>query len=832
MSISDTENCKRNFMRYNEVVVYFCGWIFFEMRYSIICLITLLSGIKNSTAQTNILQGTVTDSISNQPLSWVTVIVNNQADKGVFTDEDGNFMVYDSIQIESLSFSYVGYHSKTISVLGQHKIMVRLTPDITNLIDVTVLSGENPANRIIKEAVNHRSENDYATLNSYSYQAYEKFVVTAMPPDTTSNKKVKPLFDFMQDHDLMISESVIKKIHLSPDLTKETVIAQKVSGMTDPNFTVLISEFQSTNFYKPIINIAQEDYINPVSAGSWNLYFFNIEDTLYESNDTVFVISFVPAKGKIFQSLCGTLEINSNGYALQYIKASHADTTAATLSSTIEQQYEKQGNVWFPVSLKLNIGFKHFLYNNMQVMMSGVTSIDSIQINPSITNKDFDGVSIDLLPDAAKHDSVFWNLHRADSLTQREIQSYKIIDSLGKESHLDALIKFTGDLQDENLRLPVVSIELYRLIKYDKPEEIRLGFGLETNNSLSKVFQIGGWAGYGLRDSLWKHGGFVELHLVPKKNMSLKFTTEQNYEEQGGYHFFQEGYFGSAIDARNYTIRNFNYVNRNQIDFTCRIKKYLNVDASLFQVTKTVLDQYEFSYATDKPPTNNFSFSGVQTSFRFSYKERIVESLGHYYWVNQGYPAIWFQYSQSIKELFGSNFNYTKLSARVQYFFQTKRFGVTNIAAECGWINQSVPATELFTGRSSFSFFGLYAPFSFQTMRSNEFYNSEFASVFFAQDLQRSIFQIGKFQPNVLLITNACWGKLQNPGNHFHLNASSLDKIYLESGVLINNLLAKKMGGIVRVGVGAGVFYRYGYYHLPIEQNNFSFKLSWSYNFN
>ena len=317
---------------------------FSDMRFGFLFLM-ICFGLMKSYAQFTV-SGTVTDSVTNEPLLLGTVIENDNDESGVLTDDKGKFTVTDSVPILKLRFTYVGYDEKEVTITNEKSIDIRLAPVMQQLDNVEIFSGENPADRIIKQTVKNRDENDYYKLNSYSYNAYEKFVVNAAPPDSSSNKKLQALFDELHQHYLLISESYINRIHLSPDLTKETVIAQKVSGLKDPNFTVLISEFQSTDFYKPVITIADEEYINPISDGSWHQYFFNVEDTLYQNGDTVFVMSYVPAKGKTFQSLKGTLQINASTYAIQYVKASPADTAVATLSSTIEQYYQRNDSIW------------------------------------------------------------------------------------------------------------------------------------------------------------------------------------------------------------------------------------------------------------------------------------------------------------------------------------------------------------------------------------------------------------------------------------------------------------------------------------------------------
>jgi hypothetical protein len=116
-------------------------------------------------------------------------------------------------------------------------------------------------------------------------------------------------------------------------------------------------------------------------------------------------------------------------------------------------------------------------------------------------------------------------------------------------------------------------------------------------------------------------------------------------------------------------------------------------------------------------------------------------------------------------------------------------------------------------------------------MRSNEFLSSKYIALFFQQDFQKNIIRWGKFQPNLILLTNIGWGTLAHPELQINSPTKSMDKGYFESGFLLNNLLAKKFFGVARLGLGAGAFYRYGPYAFSNPIDNLSLKVTWTYNF-
>lgn len=789
-------------------------------------------------AQITSLKGVIADSTSHESLPAVTIIINDDDTHGVSSDSAGHYSVKTTKPITSLTFSFVGYKSKRIAFAKTDKLTtldVVMSAEEAELENVTVVAGENPANRIIKAAVKNREINNYANLNSYTYRAYEKFVFSGIPPTEAANDSLKiKLYNYLEKHHILIMESVIERKHLEPDLTKETVIGQKVSGLQNPNFTILTSELQTTNFYKPFINITTTDFVNPISPNSWEKYFFNITDTMYSGKDTVFVITYKPAKGKHFTSLIGTLEINTDGYAIQSVTAEPSDTSLATVFAKIEQHYAKADNThWFPTQLNTELAFKKFFFNGLRVILSGKTFITDPVVNAPLTKKDFDGVSIDMMDDAAKKSDEFWQENRLDTLSAKEQITYSKLDSFGKAHHFDKKLNWLNALQDGNYRLQYVSVQLYNVLKVNKPEGLRIGMGLETNSDISRKYKLGGFAGYGLRDQVWKYGGFFEWKVYAPKNVRLGLSYTKTYEESGGTQFFQNDYFGSGELYRNYTITHFDFAERKEFTFTSRIRKFVNFEFTTFDVNKKPMTGYTFLNTSQEEPAtmDQFDFAGFKAAIRFSYKERIVESLDRYYWINAGYPTVWFQVTQGIDGYLNGQFTYTKYEAKFNYYFPTRSLGLTNITLQGGYINNVIPATDLFTGKSSYSFIGLYAPGSFQTMRSGEFLSDRYVSLFLQQDFQTNVIRWGKFQPNFVFVTNIGWGAISHPEVHTGMTFKSMNKGYFESGLIINNIIAKKFFGIARLGIGAGAFYRYGPYAFSNPVDNLSIKVTWTYNF-
>lgn len=91
------------------------------------------------------LSGKVTDQ-QDVPLVGVTIINKDDPSNGTVTDIDGNFQIRSSPGV-SLSFTYIGFESKTVLVDQEKTIAVRLKESTTTLNEIVVTSLNIPRER-------------------------------------------------------------------------------------------------------------------------------------------------------------------------------------------------------------------------------------------------------------------------------------------------------------------------------------------------------------------------------------------------------------------------------------------------------------------------------------------------------------------------------------------------------------------------------------------------------------------------------------------------------------------------------------------------------------
>jgi hypothetical protein len=825
----------------------------------LIVLVVLLLPGHRILSQDGYITGKVIDSISHEPLTFVS-IVYNESGQGVVTNLEGIFMVPRTNRVRFLKLSYVGYRPRTIAVSAagfKNNLTITLSPAPYDIAEVVVYPTENPAHRIIELAAENRNKNNPEKSGPFSYISYDKLIFGVDPdssrvitardslteqsynlPDTIPyGMDRKGRIDtkrFMEKQYLFIMESVTSRKYFSPEENKEEVIASKVSGVSQPSFVVMAKQFQSFSFYENFVNIANRQFLNPISAGSTDKYFFLIQDTVYtERNDTVFIISFRPRRGKNFNGMKGVLYINSNGYAIQNVLAEAYEEKNEVFMVSIQQQYDfVEGTRWFPVLLNTTITFNAARFSNdampVNIIGTGKTYIVNINFNPVYDKSEFSSVQLEVSPDAHKQSAMLWNAYRVDSLSSRELETYRVIDSIGKAEHLDRTIVSFETLLTGYLPGRYWTFDLRRFIDYNDYEGIRIGAGGRTTPQLSKWITLGGYMAYGIRDKAFKYSGSFTLNIWSEHELGLTLTYLDDVRESGGVRFNETWTLSGTSFLRDYMVEVMDLTREAGISVSFRALKFLTSQIYLTYSHLTTTNGYGYSLSDENPQVimSDFYLTETGMRLRYAFKETFMKTpRGNKFSLGTKYPVLYFNVARGIKWLDG-DFDYWRTELKITKVFTTRSAGDTRLALVTGLVTEEVPYGKLYAGMGSYKPFTLESEQSFGTMRFNEFLSDRFVSLFIKQDFGKLLFKgHRKFQPEIALVQNMGYGRLKSTGHHENITYSTMEKGYFESGLLINNIFRIQ---IFRYGVG--VLYRYGYYALPETIDNFAFKLSLQFN--
>lgn len=818
-------------------------------------LLIFYLNVIGSQAQYNTFSGKVVNSVTGEPLAFVNIIYNTRG-TGIVSSIDGTFGITLTQKPDFLKFSYVGYYTKIVdvdSIMSLRKLVIELNPKAYDIDEVRVFPGINPADRIIKQASENRLSNHPERISSFSYLAYDKMIFTLhddsladfnrpgrkagkkksrgeLLNEDSSDSKIK---GFMNNSHLLLMESISDRKFKFPDKEKTEIIASRISGFEKPSFILLARQFQSFSFYDNFITISNKKYLNPVSSGSTGKYFFLLEDTTFtERNDTVFIISFRPKKGKNFQGLKGILYINSDKYAIQNVIAEAYESEEELISVKIQQKYELiNGQKWFPVELNTNV-----LFNNIQaetdtkslkVIGIGKSYLLNIKLNPELNAKDFSSTYIDVSDDAHEKTGAFWNEYRVDSLTSKDKETYRVVDSIGKDNNFDRNIKMLETLFTGYIPGRYLNVKLNSLVDYNSYEGWRLGIGGMTNEGISRMFNIGGHVAYGFKDKELKYGYNLNINLSHENDMFVSLNYKNDLIEAGGYNFLEVKSILSSEYYRKYMVENMDKAVEREVLFGFRVFKYLK--SGLFLNRSLITSKNEYMYVlSDVNPTvllNEFTYTEIGAKFRYSYKEGFMKTpYGNKFSMGTNYPVLNLNLTEGIN-LFDGDFRYTKIEAKISKAFSTKSLGVSKIQIVAGKVFGDLPYSKLYHGHGSYKKFAIESENSFGTMRLNEFLSDRFFSVFLKHDFGSLLFKTRIFKPDIALITNIGLGYLSKPEKHNNIEFTTMEKGYYESGLLINNILAPNF-----IGYGFGVFYRYGPYSFSKTSENFAYKLTVVFN--
>lgn len=804
------------------------------------------------------LKGKIFDSETGEPLPFVNVIFNDKGN-GFTTGLDGDFKVVVTESISWLKVTYLGYLPRIIPVNAKNinkPFQIGLTKTSYQIREVVVKPGVNPAHRIIIAAYNNRNKNNPEKLSSFRYTSYNKLYFTldkliakklrGANPDTL--KKIDSLTikleKFKQQQHLMIFETVSKREFKAPSSNQENIIASRVSGLKDPFMAFLATQFQSFSFYPELINLAGKSYLNPISAGSTRKYLFILEDTLFTpDNDTLFVISFRPHKNRNFEGLVGQLTINSRGYAIQSVIAEPSSLETGPISVKIQQRYERfKDDSWFPVELNTDLivtpmsdlkDKKTGTTLKMQMIGIGKSYLKDIEINPEINTRDFSHVEASFDPKAGDRNNEFWNQYRKDSLTAKELRTYQVIDSVGKKINLDKRMRFIESLTIGRIPIGFISLNINQLFGYNQFEGIRLGLGAETNNRISQYFKVGGYTAYGFKDMNYKYGGFSELTLNKKYEVSLGYAYKNDVVESGSYSFGEEVSLFSGNDLyRVISIVKMDGVEEHRLGLNFRFLKSFKLNLAASNQRYDLFSGYYYKSTNLTDTLKGFNQSEITVMLRFAPGEKFMETPSGIVPLNKDFPVLLVKYTKGLKVNSGQ-FEYDKLEVRMDKSYLWRIFGKTSISIDAGQVFGKVPASLMYFGRANYLSrdISVDANHCFGAMRMNEFISDRFVNIFLKQDFGKLIWRskISKWQPEIAIAQNISFGDIS--ANTMHITPPNITfkaptKGYYETGLLINKLLPNGF-----MAYGFGVFYRYGAYSFPDFKDNIAYKITLTYAF-
>jgi hypothetical protein len=751
-------------------------------------------------------------------------------------DIDGFFTL--PVGCQSFTLRMNEYADTTIAYDFQQQVYLRALGK--SIDEVTIQPGINPAERIMELAIQNRKKNHPMSDESFKYTSYSKLVITINPdalaaiPDTTTDSSLISMRAFFNRQYLFLMESTTEKSFEPPFREKEEITAYKVSGFTNPLFSTFASELQTFNFYENQFSIFGKSYINPLAFGGVRRYLFILEDqTINGIGDTTFTIRFRPRLGKNFDGLKGVLYINSQGYALEKVIVEPAleDKSQPVAPKVVQEYAYIDQKKWFPVKLSTEAIFKSIIFEedlkDAYAIGKGTTYIDQIKLGADLKDVRFNAATVVTKDDAGEKDSVHWQQTRKYELSEKEQNTYKIIDSLGKAENFEKVLSVFSTLAEGKLQTGYIQFDLARLMNFNGYEGFRLGLGIETSNKFSKRFLVGSYVGYGFKDKQLKYGGYsiVKINKTHFVNAHIRF--QDDVFERGGTSFYSlEKKLESSTYYRNLYIQNMERQRLAEIGLSAYLTPNLKIYTGINYQRIYLLDNYSIQLA----PT----FSTLASPFEVA--ETVVECI----WkigdkvkyigekrISTGskWPTIRAKAALSIPTIYQSTLHYQRYAMDIYQTIPIRGIGNFSYLVSLGHLAGEVPLYLSFVAPGTGGEWNLSVANTFETVKPSSFYNTSIASNFMRFSFKKIKTGVKWTSPQVNLHHAIGFGTFDQKSAH-NFNFQSFSKGYFEGGVLINNLL-----NISTTGLGIGCFFNYGPYSSVNALANVMFKFGLTSNF-
>ena len=804
--------------------------------------------------------GIIKDSETKKALPFATIKTENGF--STIADVDGKFNFLLASKPESLTVSYIGYESKTISLFEIKTFFtLYLLPKIDILKEVTI-SNVNPANAIITKVIQEKENNNpQKKLRSFEFKSYNKLVVTANPDslvgkiDTifvnavtkdkiakidSSDYKFKKIID--KQH-LFLTEKV-SQFQFDKPILKETILGTKMAGFKEPIYEFLGFSLQSFSIYDDKYELFETKYKSPISNNALKEYRYKILDTISIDNRTVIVLYF---KNRISnKGLEGLLYVDNENNAIA--KAVMRIRGVLDITGIHEFTYLPEEKIWFSIRKNFKIakgkskeptailgGRIEFAAEddktNSKKVASDFTYLSSemqafdIAVNNNLKIKK-SSVIIEVKDNANKRDDSFWRENRLDSLDTRSERTYVVLDSIIAKENIERKIKFGRKIINGYIPLGSFDFDLRYLLSYNNFEGFRIGIGGTTNDSFSKKMRFEGYTAYGLKDENFKYNLGSAVRIGNFSNTWFGGSYTDDVREIASTSFATDKRVFKIYDPRPINISTF----YNHKTWRTYIEtKIIPKTETIWQLSHSEISPlFNYTYNYDNRLYHDFTMSTVMFSIQWNPFSDYMQTPSGKIEYEKRFPKFTFQFTKSLPNFFANDFDFGKVDTRIEYEKKYLNGQISAVLLQAGYAFGALPLTHLYntspnnlTKDKLLQRITIAGKNSFETMYFNEFFSSEFVMLQFKHGFKRvELFR--KVKPSLALVTRMAWGNMQHPDRHIGIEYKTLDRGFFESGVELNQIYK---------GFGLTGFYRYGPNQLTRFEDNLAVKLSFVFDF-
>ena len=669
--------------------------------------------------------GKVTDEF-NEPIAFANVIFKNSKE-GVITDENGNFYFESKENYSTLVVSYVGFDKKEIALKpGLNTGLKIQLKSGTELKEVVIYTGKtskknNPALDILRKIWERRRKNGLKMFKQYEYDKYEKveFDLNTIDSAFMNSKVFKGMeFIFNQIDTSNISGKTYLPIFINETLsevygdneakkTKEITKANKNSGFGsgDGVNTFIKDLYAEFDIYDNYLKFFDKDFVSPLSRTGINVYNYVLNDSMFIDNKWCYNIVYYPRR-KNELTFKGDFWVNDTTFAIKKInlEASKSANINWVKEIYIEQEYEVMNDSVF--LLKRDYMMSDFSFSKKEESKGVYGKRTTLAKNHKFDVKKDDKFykeEVNFYDNAVfnKPDE-YWEENRFEALNKNEAGIYKMLDTLKEVPRFKRIYNLASILGSGYIEIPKWKMDygpIFSTFGFNDVEGQRIRAGGRTYFGSNDTWRIQGYTAYGFKDNQFKYGISGRWMVNPNKRIILSVGNRRDVEQMGvslttsndvlGRSFASSALFASGVNNQ------LTSVNLTTLGFEIEpIKNFTFQTNFTYRTLKSASSEFSLDYYTDLTQTvikSDVKQSEINLVAEYTPNRKTVGYGVDRMDVDFNYARFFVSYSNGIKGVLNSDFNYQKLQLYYRQPALIGGFGRLFTTFETGKIFGEVP---------------------------------------------------------------------------------------------------------------------------------------------
>ena len=745
------------------------GWLFL-----LICMVTV-----HVSAQ---IHGVVTDSLTNEKLPYISVSCEG---KGVGrTDNEGYYYIRSSESYRTLTFSAVGYVTKTVKIAsGIEKVNIKLSPDNIMLAEMVVRPGkeryrkkDNPAVIMMRKVIAAKERNRLEDNDFYRYHKYEKLnlALDNVNPESLGKgvlKKMPFLLNQLEvnaeDNNLVLPVSVKETsseilYRKNPRKEKTLVEGVRSSGLDnlfhvgDMVDEVLQDVFASVDIYDNSIYLLKKKFVSPIADGAISFYKYYIMDTVYVEKEKCFHLSFVPHNSQDFGFAGHLYVLADSSYTVRRCIMNLPKHTGVNFVEdlSLKQDFERMPNGYWGLAVD-DMTTKIYPFKNLQgAIVRRVTRYSDFSFEP-IADDDFGNARREETnPSAYLRNDDFWKQARSLPLTQKEEEMDEFVqnvkDTPGAKYIIWILRLFAENYMETGSEKHPSKFDigpLSTIVSSNYVDGLRLRIGGTTTANLNPHLFFKGYYAYGFKDNRSKYMGELEYSFEKKAYMPFEFPRHSvaiSYQSDvmspldKFLTMDKDNMFGSLkttkVDQMMYFRKLiFRYEYEAFSGFSTKIEFRRNEDEAAGKL------QYIRNDGSSEPTfVDCLTTTEASVTLRYAPNETYINTKQSRRPVNRNAPVFTLGHTFGLKGVMGGDYSYHLTEASFFKRLWLSSWGKMDVTLKAGAQWNKVPFPLLLMAPANTSYFLQRG--SFNMLNNMEFLSDRYASVDIDYDMNGKLF--------------------------------------------------------------------------------------------